>query len=222
MVIKDKLVSDLEIRLSKYKPHKDLKINRSLLAFWLDSSRDPLVYQKIIGELSKRNTIDQAFIFPEILNPAATTSDGKYYIETTYPILMLPDDRGITKIRHIDDGYDLIKTDYDKHDDVISNLRYATYSIDRMFFHRNAAVRSGQTLASASPIIIEGADATTVTDQLEVHYVRANWGSDAALTDIYPITSDLIDMLMEAAIQKGMQTLQAGMYDVVNNEIQGE
>jgi hypothetical protein len=51
MIIKDKLISDLELRLTKFKPHSDLKINMSLLAYWIDSSRDPLVERLLILRL---------------------------------------------------------------------------------------------------------------------------------------------------------------------------
>jgi hypothetical protein len=212
MVIKDKLISDLELRLSKFKPHRDLKFNRSLLEFWIDSSRDPLVYQKIIAELSERNTIDQHFIDTEApLNAALDATSLEYVVTPTNPIMQLPDDRGIVLILEPAGGYALIKTDYDEID-VVDNLRYAAPAEDRLFWHRD----------EGTGIVIDGADATTPNVDLILKYVRANWGEDTLLTEVYPITSDLIDPLLKSAEQKAIAALQMGQADVLTNDIPGE
>ena len=213
-VIKDKLISDLELRLSKFKPHIDLDINRSLLEFWIDSSRDPLVYQKIIGErrIKGRNTIAQEFIDEEsLLSPTLNAVSGKYVITPTNGIMQLPNDDGIVQIINKTNSYVLTKTDYDEVS-MLGDLLYAKPSITKMFWYRD----------TKGHIIIEGADATTVAEVLILKYVRANWGEDTIITAVYPITSDLIDPLLDAAEAKGIKTLQYGMTDVVTNDIPQE
>lgn len=211
MVIKDKLVSDLELRLSKLKPHKDLNLNRSLLAHWIDSSRDQLVIQKIAIDLQKLNVIDSAFIFHELRTVALDATSGKYVITPTKGIIQLPDGRGIVQVVNITDGYNLIKTDYDKFDEV-DLLRYARPELTRLFWY----------VDYYGHIVIHPADATTISKSLLLKYVRADWGSDTALSEEYPITSDLIDPLLDIAMQKAAQTLQIGQFDVLNNDIAGE
>lgn len=214
MVLKDKLISDLEMRLSKFKPHSDLDINRSLLEFWIDSSRDPLVYQKIVGERrpKQRNTIAQELIDEEAgLNVTVDANSGKYVITPTNQIMQLPNDDGIVQILNVTEGYPLIKTDYDEVD-MMQYLLYAKPSDTRLFWYRDFQ----------GNIIIEGADIGTQAEDLLLKYVRANWGEDTATTEVYPITSDLIDPLLDAAEAKGVKALQYGMTDVITNDIPEE
>jgi len=212
MVIKDQLVSDLELRLSKFRPHGDLKISRGLLAFWIDSSRDTVVVPKILQDLGKRNIIDSAFIDKEVLNVAADADSGKYVLTPTNPMIQLPEGRGVVQI--IDLGaspnYALIKTDYDEVD-VVDNLRYATPALTRLFWYQD----------HNDNIVIHPADATSTQDFL-LRYVRADWGSDTALSAAYPISSDLYDPLMELAYQKAVSAIQLGQVDVLTNEIPAE
>ena len=210
MIIKDKLISDLELRLSKFKPHEDLKINRSLLAYWIDSSRDSLVIQKIAQDLGARKIIDASFIDKEVLTVAVDAESGKYVLTPTNGIIQLPEGRGIVQIIDISGDYALIKTDYDEKD-VVDNLRYAAPALTRLFWYQD----------HNDNIVLHPADVTT-TQNFLLRYVRADWGSDTTNNLAYPISSDLIEILGETAFKKAILTLQAGQVDVFTNDIPAE
>ena len=208
MIIKNKLVSDLELRLTKMSPNAELNINRTLLEFWIDSSRDGLVIQKIAQDLGKRGIIDAAFIDKETLTVEFDSDSGKYVLVPTNGIVQLPEGRGIVQIINVTDDYALIKTDYDEFE-VVDNLRYAKPELTRLFWYQDYG----------DNIVIHPAEVGTQSKSLLLRYVRADWGTDTALTEKYPITEDLIDPLLDLAVQKAANALQLGQTDILTNDI---
>jgi hypothetical protein len=128
----------------------------------------------------------------------------------TNGIIQLPEGKGVVQIIDIAGGYALIKTDYDEVD-VMDNLRYAAPALDRLFWYQD----------HNDNIVIHPADATT-TQNLLLRYVRADWGSDTANTEPYPVSSDLIDPITEEAFKKAVTAIQAGQIDVFTNDIPAE
>ena len=213
-VTKGKLISDIELRLTKGKPSDDMAIYRNQIAYWLDVERDNILTD-ILGEaIKKGDDIDPTYVTQDLCLSPVQIEDNcvdcddkiRYYIELTNEVLFLPKDRGIIRITD-NKGKNIPVYSQNEMDDI----RLISYS--KPTKKRQAAYREGDR-----KIFIEKLDKYGLQYfEYDVYYVARAVGASLEDEDNYPIADEDVPELVERVVMIGLQQMRVGTADIEND-----
>jgi hypothetical protein len=186
-MVKEKLISDIELRLNGGIVSDDLRINRAQIGHWLDITRDRLVENEL-----KTNTFvssvylttpDESLTISE--ETRSDLENPRYYITLTKPPLSIPDDGAILKVL-TSDLEPVHRTTIEELDS-LKRLHFAKPSQNNLVYWTR-----GQRL------YIEGATERIQEDYtVDVYYIYSYASNSPAETDEFKISEGLISVLLD-------------------------
>jgi len=203
-MLKGDIISDIELRLTRGKPSDDFETDQRQIAFWMDSIRGQLLSNWIekYGDIPPQALTH--FDCKVAISSTPTCVVGTCYTKhsiTISPVLQLKEDKGVYRVAlQGDKEIDRYRTSAEQ--DILKHIRLARptnshpawYRIDDKVFLLgtlpNANVQLDLVLSST----------TTVTD-----------------TDDYPLPDELINILIEEAVKKGLSQISQGVLDLTND-----
>jgi hypothetical protein len=190
-MVKDKLISDIELRITKGKPSDDLELERSLISHWLDIIRDELVFNEIKRDLKAGKGINAAYLERELAKEATTEDDtieeqDRYYISVSKTPMSIPKDAGIVKVQ-LTDGTPILPTTI-RYLDVMEQLPYASPSFARPLYYR-----------IDKKLYINGLGDNSAEDEyFNVYYIASYSNDEVAEDDDFKISDELLPALLDA------------------------
>lgn len=189
-MVKEKLISDIELRLSGGLVSKDLEIERSQIGHWLDITRDRLVAQELDKLFKKGEQPNPLYIEPEEAkviqeeNPSHL-DDPRYYITLLKTPLYIDGDRGIVKVRTSD--LEPVRKTTIGELDMIKNLAFAKPCKGNYMYWR-AGVN----------LYLEGFTARMADEfTIDVYYISSYSENPPAETDDFKLSDDLMPLLLD-------------------------
>lgn len=216
MKTKGELVSDLELRFTKGKPSDDLELERDQIAFWLDIAANALLTDSISKQMAKREDINPFYISKSDYKTAASESiadvdisDERYSIDISdlkiLPVRGFSRDYGIVRLQD-EENKQLVPINYDD-SDFYKNLCFAKPSDENMQWYREG-----------SKIYIDGVDENIATyKKFRVFYIKTINSSSLTDSSEYPLTDDLLSIVVDVAEEIGRRQLMQPIDDLENN-----
>lgn len=211
MKTKGALISDIELRLSRGKPSNDFEIERSQIAHWLDISRDEVVAQKLNTQIASDEDIDPFYIekigeyTAELESEVPLFCTKRHVFTIDADILSLLEDRGIDRIVTTG-GKILIQSTFDQIE-YLQHLWFSKPSNENMMWYREG-----------KKFFVHGlSDITSKKIKFKVFGVKSNVGESLTDDDTYPVSDDIIDMVIEKAEQIGLRELYGELEDRSND-----
>lgn len=211
---KSKIISDIELRLTKGKPSDDMAIYRNQIAYWMDTERDNLLSEVLSFTIKNGDDIDPIYIEQDLCLSPLKTEDNcadcknkyRFYIDLSKSVLHLPGDRGIVRI--VDNKGKIIPVFNQLEMDDIRFLPYA-----KPTKYRQAAYREGDRR-----IFIEVLEESSLKYfEYDVYYVPRAAGQSIKDDEDYPIADEDIPELVERVVRIGLLQMNAGEADLEND-----
>ena len=207
MKTKGALISDIELRLSRGKPSNDFEIERSQIAHWLDISRDETVAEKLNAQILTDEDIDPFYV-EKIGEYTASLEENvplfctrRHLFTIDSDILSLSEDRGIDRIV-TNGGKILVQSTFDQIE-YLQNLWFSKPSNENMMWYREG-----------KKVFVYGlSDITLNKIKFNVFGVKSNVGSSLSDSDAYPVSDDIVDIVIEKAEQIGLRELYGELED---------
>ena len=207
MKTKGELISDLELRFTEGKPSDDLEIERDQLGFWLDLSANAILSDYLSKQISKNEDINPFYIQKSAyLTPASEDiteviePDERYCIDISSLNILSPRgysrDYGVVRL-HDEENKQLVNITYDD-SDYYKYLCYASPSDSNMQWYREN-----------SNIYIDGIDVSNASlRKIRVFYIASINTSSLADTATYPLTDELLPLIVDIAEETGWRQLR--------------
>lgn len=143
MVTKNKLISDIILKVTQGAPSDDLELDDEQVAFWIQNRLNDLVRREIVDEQKNGRMIPPVYIIRNIalaLTEEAVTDiaveDQRFYTDLPQEVLDLPRDGGIVRVLDYE-GNLIHKTSVEQLEDT-KNLRFAKPSTDNVLYYRES------------------------------------------------------------------------------------
>ena len=221
MATRGKIISDIELRLTRGKISDDFEVSRRQIAFWADTERDEVVQIYLNGLVRKRKPIDPFYIERETCKLLSTEDvpciddddacwERKKATLTGTP-LYVDGDKGIVHVTN-EVGEEIHKVD---HDDlqVLKSMRLSRPSQRKLVYHREK-----------DDIIIDGLSKNyNNVPKLNVAYVRSLNGWTVTDDEDYPIADSLVPELLDRIEETARKELSEddSYEDDINDGMQG-
>lgn len=211
-ITKQKLLSDIILRVTQGAPSDDLELEPSQVAFWFDLVSGTIVTDYLEKQLKNNESIDPIMIEIEdnkagIVENVVMLSDcdDRVYITVLKPILDLFSDSGL--IRIIDDeGFIVNRVSLDKLD-TLNKMTFAKPTRENLLY-----TRIGQK------IYIHGLNPKHVgLTQFSVFYVPKIDISSLTNSDTIKLPDKLIGIISEAVEAMAMKELYGSSIDLEND-----
>jgi len=203
-----KLISDMELRLTRGKVSDDFEVSKRQIAFWIDEYRDAVV-EEYLNEAVKRGApIDPFYISREECILVATEDvpciddedncwERKIATMSGTPLFLIGDEGMIHVTNSV--GEELHRIE---HDDlqVLKSMRLSRPGQKKLVYHRED-----------QNLIVDGLSANyNGLPKIRVAFVRSIRGWDIADTEEFPLSDNLAPALLDA------------VEDVARRELNGE
>jgi hypothetical protein len=212
---KNKILSDIELRLTKGKPSDDHNVVRRQLSYLVDIERDLLVSERLKRTLekSKYGNVDPFYISSDLCLKPSKLSDlcadcpGKYRyaIELTRDVISLNRDAGLVRV--VDNYGKNVTISSETRIKIARNLPFSKPSKSNQVLYRENRY-----------LIIEGLDEFAVDYfTYDAFYVPKAEGQNVGDDDNYPIEDELIGELTNRVIASALRQQIQGVGDVEND-----
>jgi hypothetical protein len=211
MITREKLISDIELRLTKGKPSDDLELERSQIGHWVDAVRDELVTAQLNKSLRDGKSVNPIYVekIPclEIQVDDDTCTTDCYdigYIELPNNPLGLYRDMGILKVA-TNENLTVHKTSVTGIE-LLKDLPFSKATKENLLYYR-----------VGKKIYIEGiSKKITNLEEFHVWYVPSY--KDSNITDLeeYKIDDEVLPVLLDAVEEIGRRQL-GGQEDLEND-----
>ena len=220
MVTRSKIISDIELRLTRGKVSDDFEVSRRQIAFWVDEGRDEVVQLYLNSLVNKRKAIDPFYIEREDCKLIATEDvpciDGdddcwerKIATMVGTPLYLMGD-KGLIHVTN-NVGKEIHRVEHDDLN-ILQHMRLSKPSQRSFVYHREKL-----------SLIIDGLSRNfSDMPKIRVAYVRSirNW--DIADTAEYPISDSLVPELVDRIEETARREIaEASFEDNINDGIQG-
>lgn len=220
-VTKEKLIGDVELRLTQAAPSQDLEIEHRQIAFWLTNARNALVAQEIEQELKKGNQVPPWYSVRDTckqmteeevdcIDPGEDGKNARYWFELSQPVIDVRDDNGIVQVltNEMDEVYksnlSLIP--------MFANMRYTKPSSQIISWSREGEL-----------IYIKGFKVSDIDlNEIIVSYVPKIDLEELADEDEVAITDVLLPILIDLAAEIGKKELYGSQGDTTNDAVQDQ
>lgn len=212
MATRSELISDLELRLSRWKPSDDFELPRSLMSHWLDLARDQVVQADIENSLKENEKIDKKYL--KRLNalrplkeevPTNIDCGVRFYIDLEEDVMGLKGDVGVWSVVN-NAGKILSRYEYDDIDP-IKDLHFSKPKVGNQMYYREG-----------TKLFIEG-----ISEELlnRLYYnatiVPSDFGDDND-EDSFSADDSLLAIIMEIAEEIGLRNMRVRA-DIDNNRV---
>ncbi len=216
MAIKDKIISDIELELTRGKPSDDLEIGREQIDYWISIERDRIVrdylerYKRDSGELDPFYITRTECLDVSLYNINCPYGDCPKEITATIPfdVLSLSGDDGIETVR-LNNGRNVARVDLNDLE-IIDAMRFSKPSINNPVYYRNG--RQLYFRGLPEKFIRKG--------KITIFAVKSIEGETILDTDEFPISEDLIPTLTDDVLERGLRELTAQFEDLHNDGTQ--
>lgn len=209
---KEKLISDIELRLTKGKPSDDLELERSQIGHWLDITRDEFVKLSLDTDIRKGNPMDTQYIEKETCLAAVMESEScildckqKAVITLSKYPMMLEKDKGVVKV--VTSEYQLVhKLDLESLE-MINDMPFTKPSPNNLVYYREG-----------NKIYVEGMNTNNI-DLIKfiVLYVPQYTKSTISESDEFVVSGDLLGPLLDEVETIGRRQLYSSLEDDDND-----
>jgi hypothetical protein len=190
-MVKEKLISDIELRLAGGEISDDRRVPRRQISHWLDIVRDRLVQDELNKSLSDGDSILGSYLEPpdEALeieqDDAAHLDDPRYYVTLTKTPLTIQGDRGIVKVL-TSDLEPVLKTNIAEVD-IVKRLHYAKPTINNPLYWRRG-----------NRLYLEGVSSRIKNDYtIDVYYVVSYGNNSPEEDEDFKISDQLVPLLLD-------------------------
>lgn len=209
---KEKLISDIELRLTKGKPSDDLELERSQIGHWLDVVRDMLVQQTLNKSITAKDYVHPMYIEKETCLAATMSSEScltsanqKAELTLSKSPIVLLKDRGIVRVTTSDyqrvDKLDVASID------IINDLPFSKPNQNNLAFYREG-----------DKIIIEGISQHNVDlTNFIVYYIPQYTTNPVSESDEFIIAGHLIPVLLDEVENIGRRQIYNSLEDDSND-----
>lgn len=199
---RDEMVSDLELRLSRWKPSDDFELPRNLISHWVDLARNELVQSQIEDDIEKGKDIDKRYLKTiNGLRPAEETGTVnldqglRYFIDLGEEVMNLPDDVGVWRVS-TNTGRLLAKQEFQDYD-IICKLHFSKPSLELPSYYREG-----------TKLFIEGLNAGLVNRAYYNVSIIPSSFSDSEFSDELILAPDMERLVAELAEEIGLRNLR--------------
>lgn len=214
MTTLQELQSDLELRLTRGKPSDDIELDKRQSKHWFVTSRDAMVANDQNARLRAGLDIDKFYLETEeckVLENNNSTCVGedcfdKYYVDATYDILKLDDDKGLYHVTN-HDNIELHQIDH-ADIDILRSLKFAKPAHDNLTFFREGTRLYIQGVKKRSKQFVN----------ITVTYIPALQSKTLTDTEQFPIAPDLIAPLLDTVEEIARREMDLRNYEDVTND----
>jgi hypothetical protein len=213
-VSKGRIISDIELRLSKGKPSDDLNIRRNQIAHWLDMERDNIIRASISESLKIGNDVNPLYVFKdECLSPVRENDDcvdceGKkrrFFITLTNDVMNIPENYGI--LRMVDSYGKVIPITSQHRMEMFQSLPFGSPTKKNQIAYREN-----------KNIFIEKISLIDLPYfEYDVFYIPLGFGQTILESEDYPIEDDLLPILIDSVVKLGLKQMNEGVSDLEND-----
>ncbi len=219
MATRNRLISDVELRLTRSQPSDDLRLTRSQISHWVDLARDEFVADYLESRMKRGRGADPFYIEREQClviageDPACETDCyDRYFTTLAENVLSFGrNDDGIVRIT-TGDGLKIDKMNRFELD-IIRDMEFSKPSADKPVFYREG-----------KKIFIIGIDGFQLTTlKIHVYHVQTMDGHSTIVdtTDPYSVNGRHIKPVTELAVQIGLQQMGLKeLQDDINEGVQ--
>jgi hypothetical protein len=143
-MVKNALISDIILRITKSKPSDDLEIEPSQVAFWISNIGNEVIQKYLDNKLKSGKSIDPFFYTKESYNmmnkeddPLIDDDKDRIYITLESQVLDLYCDNGVIRV-FTTSGEKVNKTSLDSVD-IVEDLEFAKSSSDNPLYYRDGS-----------------------------------------------------------------------------------
>ena len=216
-----KLISDIELRLTRGKVSDDFEVPKRQIAFWIDEIRDAVVSEYLNEAVKRGAPVDPFYITREECKLIATEDvpciededdcwERKIATLSGTPLFLIGDEGMIHVTNNV--GEEIHRVEHDDLN-ILRNMRLSRPSQSKLVYHRE-----GQDL------VIDGLSRNYGgRPKIRVAFVRSirNWA--LADTDDYPLSDNLVPTLLDAVEEVAIRELaeEISFEDDINDGTQG-
>lgn len=202
MITQEKIVSDLELRLSKSKPSSDLDITYEQMAYWVDQARDSITKEYV----DNSKTIDESLVFK--VDGAAPYSVGEsVFVDLSVVPLDIKKNHGVVYVRNAEGEY--------LYNSTSGNNRF----LSKLSFTKSSACTVVYTIEGSS-LVLEGGNGPLSTTY-DVGVVHSELSRTKAPSDKYYVAPSTLISILELAEQIGLRELYGSAYYDITQDGKG-
>jgi hypothetical protein len=214
---KEKLISDIILKITQSNPSDDLALEEDQVAYWISLHLNDLIRREIIEEQKKGNMIPPIYIRRDVVIEPQEESitnvsafNQRIYIELPEEVVDLPRDGGI--VRLLDYDRNLIhKTSVEQLED-LRNLHFAKPSPENPVYYREGKTNN--------KIFIEGFNTADIDfNPFMCSYIPKQDIISMADGDEVLITDQLVPILRDLCVQEGKEELYGSEPDKENDGV---
>lgn len=208
-----KLISDIELRLTKGKPSDDLELERAQIGHWLDVVRDELVKADLDSELSEGKPLDTFYITRETcISPTvedlACVDDSidEYAYTLTSTPMHLHNDQGVIMVRTDED--DLVMPTSLIDIQMIKDMQFTKPSNTNFVYYREG-----------DKLVFFGLNRNPINDpKFIVYYIPQYTAASPSEADEFKIRDHLVGVLLDSVEQIARR--QMSTFEDLENDAQ--
>lgn len=210
---KNSLIDDIELRIYKGKPSDDSELDKSQIAFWIDSEREEIILDDINSTIKKGGEVNPIYIkkdtclpiTKEVLACDTATTNSRFSIQLTSNVLNVIKGKGIIRITN-SEGDSLIGTS-ELMSEVLSELPFGGTSTGLQSFY----------LEGDKVFIQRSTNITLQFLSYNVYYIPAGVGFNTSGDEEYPIEEALVPVLLERVEEVARREMSLGVSDLDND-----
>lgn len=199
MITQEKIVSDLELRLSKSKPSSDLDVTYEQMAYWVDQARDAITKDYV----DEAKTIDESLIMN--VNGASPYEVGSsVFVDLGLIPLDIKKNHGIVYVRNAEGEY--LYNSSSKNSRFLSKLTFTKPSVCTVVY-----------TISGSSLVLDGGEGPLSTTY-DIGLIHSELSRVKEPTDKYYVAPSTLISIIELAEEIGLRELYgAGYYDITQD-----